>query len=188
LSDDPELRAEALYNAGTDALTAGDPARAVEQLRRSLSLEPDRSDTLRNLEYAVRMMEQQPPQDSQPSEDGEEGDQQQQQDGEQGDQQQDQDQEQSGDEQQDQQQQQDGQDETEQQEQQDQSESQDQQEDQQPEESESQAGEEPQPTEEELSRERALSILKALDRDEEELRKSLQKRLKGQPTTSGKRW
>jgi len=185
LSDDPELRAEALYNAGTDALTAGDPARAVEQLRRSLSLEPDRSDTLRNLEYAVRMMEQQPPQDSQQSEDGEEGDQQQ--DGEQGDQQQ-QDQEQSGEEQQDQQQQQDGQDENDQQEPQDQPESQDQQEDQQPDEAEPQAGEDQQPTEEELSRERALSILKALDRDEEELRKSLQKRLKGQPATSGKRW
>jgi len=176
LSDDPELRAEALYNAGTDALTAGDPARAVEQLRRSLSLEPDRSDTLRNLEYAVRMMEQQPPQDSQQSEDGEEGDQQQQ------------DQEQSGEEQQDQQQQQDGQDENDQQEPQDQPESQDQQEDQQPDEAEPQAGEDQQPTEEELSRERALSILKALDRDEEELRKSLQKRLKGQPATSGKRW
>ena len=183
LSDDPELCAEALYNAGTDALAAADPARAIEQLRRSLSLEPDRSDTLRNLEYAVRMMEQQPPQeqqsqDSQQSEDGEEGDQQQQQDGEQGDRQQ----------QQDQQQQQDGQDESEQQEQQDQSEAEDQQEDRQPDEAEPKEGEDQQPTEEELSRERALSILKALDRDEEELRKSLQKRLKGQPATSGKRW
>ncbi len=186
LTDDPELRAEALYNAGTDALAAGDPARAVEQLREALALEPDRLDTLRNLEYAVRMMEQAPPQQSEDSQDGEDGEQdeqqQQQQDGQQD--QQDSSGEQSQEQQQQQQEQDAGEEDSET----------DQQESPQPEESEEPAEEEPQPQEgeqadqEEISRERALSILKGLDRDEEELRRSLQKRLKGQEAASGKRW
>lgn len=182
LTDDPELRAEALYNAGTDALAAGDPARAAEQLRGSLALEPDRLDTLRNLEYAVRMMEQAPPQQSQDSQDGEDGeqDEQQQQEG-----QQDQQDPSSEDQQQQQQDQSSGEDESEAEQQQSQPE--------QPEEStaedaQPQEGEEEAPDPEEISRERALSILKGLDRDEEELRRSLQKRLKGQEAASGKRW
>ena len=183
---DPELRAEALYNAGTDALAAGDPARAVEQLREALALEPDRLDTLRNLEYAVRMMEQAPPQQSEDSQDGEDGEQdeqqQQQQDGQQD--QQDSSGEQSQEQQQQHQEQDAGEEDSET----------DQQESPQPEESEEPAEEEPQPQEgeqadqEEISRERALSILKGLDRDEEELRRSQQKRLKGQEAASGKRW
>ncbi|MEN8007193.1 MAG: hypothetical protein ABFS42_09260 [Candidatus Krumholzibacteriota bacterium] len=54
-----------------------------------------------------------------------------------------------------------------------------------------QSEEEQEPTEsetEELTREQALQILKALDRDEEELKKSVQKRLKGGKPKSGKKW
>ncbi|MBC8422887.1 VWA domain-containing protein [bacterium] len=182
LTDDPELRAEALYNAGTDALAAGDPALAAEQLRGSLTLEPDRLDTLRNLEYAVRMMEQAPPQQSQDSQDGEDGeqDEQQQQEGQQDQQ------DPSSNDQQQQQDQSSGEEESE-------TEQQQQSQPEQPEESDAedsqpQEGEQEAPDPEEISRERALSILKGLDRDEEELRRSLQKRLKGQEAASGKRW
>jgi len=186
LTDEPELRAEAFYNAGTDALAAGDPARAVEQLRRALAIEPDRQDTLRNLEYAVRLLEQAPPQqqesqDGQEGEEGEESEQsppdgQQEQDGEQDRQQE----------------RQDGQDQRqEEQNQEEQNQAEQNQEEPQSGEEEpppSDPEEAEPPSAEEISRERALSILKALDRDEEELQRSLQKRLKGQGAASGKRW
>jgi len=190
LTDDPELRAEALYNAGTDALAAGDPARAADQLRRSLAIEPDRLDTLRNLEYAMRLMEQSPPEQSQDGQDGQEGDQgePQQQDGQQ---------DQDGEQQQDQsgEQQQDGQEQAQQEPQSGEDEQQDGEQQEQPQPPSEQtadtppeAGETVAEDAEEISKERAMSILKALDRDEEELRRSLQKRLKGQEAASGKRW
>ncbi|MBA4377590.1 MAG: hypothetical protein C0395_02885, partial [Gemmatimonas sp.] len=62
-SSDPDLRSESLYNSGTNALSAGDPRRAVEQLRRSLDLDPAQRDALHNLELAVRSLEQPPPED-----------------------------------------------------------------------------------------------------------------------------
>lgn len=39
-----------------------------------------------------------------------------------------------------------------------------------------------------MTREQAEQILKALDRDEEELKKSVQRRLRGGRPQSGKRW
>jgi len=178
LTDDPELRAEALYNAGTDALAAGDPARALEQLRRALNIEPERIDTLRNLEYAMRLLEQPPPEQSQESQDGQQGDQ--------DDQPQDGQQNQHGEQQQDGQQQEQQGEAGEQQEGQRQEQSQP--EPQQAEDAPPESAESAQEDAEEISQERALSILKALDRDEEELRRSLQKRLKGREAASGKRW
>ena len=47
---------------------------------------------------------------------------------------------------------------------------------------------EQQPKNEELTKEQAMQILKALDRDEEELKRSVQKRLKGGRPKSGKKW
>ena len=129
-SADPDLRAESLYNSGTNALSAGDAQRAVEQLRRSLDLDPAQRDALHNLELAVRSLEQPPPEQQQ-------------------------DQQQQPEQSQDQQQ------------------------------AQPQAGE---PDQDQLSRERALSILKGLDRDEEELRRAVQKRLQGDGNRSGKRW
>ena len=41
---------------------------------------------------------------------------------------------------------------------------------------------------EELTKEQQEQILKALDRDEEELKRSVQKRLKGGKPKSGKKW
>ncbi|MBK6898278.1 MAG: VWA domain-containing protein [bacterium] len=165
-STDPDLRAESLYNSGTNALSAGDAQRAVEQLRRSLDLDPAQRDALHNLELAVRSLEQPPPEPQQDQEQEQQEQQQQQQ------------------EQQQQQQQQ-------QQEQQEQQEQQQQQEQDQPEQSQEPQQAQPQtgePDQEQLSRERALSILKGLDRDEEELRRAVQKRLQGEGNRSGKRW
>jgi len=61
-----DLRAESLYNAGTTALTQDDPEAAVDLLRESLRLEPERSDALHNLEAALlRLQEQQEQQEQQ---------------------------------------------------------------------------------------------------------------------------
>jgi len=199
-ADDPALQAESLFNAGTSLLASGDPQQAAELLRRSLTLDPDQLDALHNLEIAERQLQQaqQQPQDSE-NQDGEQQESEdQQQDGQQNGEQ---DQESSGEQQQEQQEQQ-------QQQGQDQQESDpEDQEQEQPEEQESEEPDEtgqpePEPeatdeeepvepeemSEEEMSKERALSILRALDRDEEELKRSVEKRLRGGKTKSGKRW
>ncbi|MHB8078140.1 MAG: VWA domain-containing protein [Candidatus Krumholzibacteriia bacterium] len=49
-----DLRAESLYNAGTSLLAAGQTEAAAKALRQSLTLEPGREDALRNLEIALR--------------------------------------------------------------------------------------------------------------------------------------
>jgi len=170
-SSNLDLRSESLYNSGTNALAAGDPQRAVEQLRRSLDLDPEQRDALHNLELAVRSLEQPPPE----QQDQQQQQQQQQQQDQQQQQQQQQQQNQQHQQQQDQQQQRQQQDQQQQ--------PQDQQ--QQPQQVQPQQGE---PDQEQLSRERALSILKGLDRDEEELRRSVQQRLQGEGNRSGKRW
>ena len=182
LTEDEELKAEALYNAGTSLLAAGDPGQAAEKLLRSLSMDVDQADVLHNLEVALKRVQEQEQQeqqqDDQEKQDQEKQDQekkdQEQQDQEQQDQEQ-QDQEQQDQEQQDQEQQDQEQQEQEQQEQEQQEQPEEQQE---PTESDS----------EELTQEQALQILKALDRDEEELKKSVQKRLKGGKPKSGKKW
>ena len=192
LTDDTTLRAEALYNLGTSLLAAGDLENAIDALRRSLSLEPERADALHNLEVALKRLEAQQQQqqqedqqqEQQQPEDGEQDQQDQQQpnsDEQQEDQQdkseQDQQQEPSEEEQSEQDQQQ-----------QDQQEQQEQQEEQQQQEQDDEEQPPPPEGEEELTQEQAMQILQALDRDEEELKRSVQKRLKGGRPKSGKRW
>ncbi len=187
LGDEPRLQAEGHYNAGTAALNAGDLGGAVESLRRALDIEPDREDALRNLEHAMTAIEQQPPQQQQQGEEGEEGEDSQDQENQE---QQNQEQEQQDQEQQTQQeqeeQQQDEQSEENQQEQQ-----QERAEEDEPEQDEEVQPQPPEPSEqeaEEMSRQRAESILRGLDKDEEELRRSVRQRLKGVKPRSGRRW
>jgi len=187
LTDDRELKAEALYNAGTTLLAAGDPRQAAEKLLGSLAVDEGQDDALHNLEVALRRMQEQQQeqqeqqeQDQQDQDDQDKQDQQDQQDQDQQDQQEQEQQDQQEQEQQDQQEQ-------EQQDQQEQQEQQDQHEQQESDPAEDQQ----EPTEseaEELTQEQALQILKALDRDEEELKRSVQKRLRGGKPKSGKKW
>ncbi len=60
-ADRPDLRAESLYNAGTSLLAAGQTDAAVKALRQSLTLDPGREDALRNLEIALREAARQAP-------------------------------------------------------------------------------------------------------------------------------
>jgi Ca-activated chloride channel family protein len=60
-ADRPDLRAESLYNAGTSLLAAGQTEAAVKALRQSLTLDPGREDALRNLEIALREAARQAP-------------------------------------------------------------------------------------------------------------------------------
>jgi tetratricopeptide (TPR) repeat protein len=165
LSRTPDLRAESLYNAGTTALAQDDPGTAVDLLRESLRLEPERSDVLHNLEAALlRLQEQQEQQEQQQDQDQGEQDQQQgDQDQQQGDQ----------DQQQDEQDQQQG--EQDQQDPGDQPDPQDQ-----------------PPSDpylpEEMDLEQALQLLQALDRDEQDLKRSIQQRLRGDGARSGREW
>jgi Ca-activated chloride channel family protein len=208
LGQSPELKAESLYNAGTCRLAQGDPAGAVELLRRALDLDPSQQDVLHNLELAMRQLQQ----DSQNQQQGQQQPQQGQQQNQQQDQQQGQQQDQQGGQQQRQQGQQQDQQQGQQQDQQQQQ--QDQQQDQQqtgqdqqqtdqakPEGEEAsspeagteqpaapEAAEEQSVSPEEMSKERALGLLRALDRDEEQLKRSVQRRLHGSGAKSGKRW
>jgi Ca-activated chloride channel family protein len=202
LTDDPDLRAEALYNRGTAALAAGDPAAAVDRLRESLRIDPAQEDALHNLEVALERLQQQEQQQQQQQ------DQQQQESHEQDEQeQQDQEHQPGDDPQQDQQSGQQEQQEPQQQQQepqQQQPEPEERQQDEQqqqpdPEEQpqdESAGGpqesgedqEQPPVDPEGLTKEQQEQILKALDRDEEELKRSVQKRLKGGKAKSGKKW
>ncbi len=183
LTEDHGLRAEALYNGGTTLLAAGEFEDAAALLRESLRLEPDQDDAIVNLEAALRRLDQQNQEEQQQ-------DQQDQQE-EQDDQQQPQDQQDQQDQQQndDQQDQQPPKDQEQQDKQPEDQQEQDQQEQgEQPEpEPEQEQGEEPPPAEE-MTREQAEQLLKALDRDEEELKKSVQQRLRGGRATSGKKW
>lgn len=197
LTGEPELRAEALYNSGTSLLGAGDPEAAAAKLRESLALDPDQADALFNLELALRMMQEQ--QQQQEQDQGQ--DDQQQQEKKQEDQerqnrdqgeQEPQDRQDQDKQDQDQQQGQDQQQEQEQEQQQQQEQQQDQQQDQQqnqesqPQDQDSEQEQESDP--EQLTKDQAMQILNALDRDEEELKRSVQQRLKGGKPKSGKRW
>ena len=55
-ADAPARRARYALDAGTAALLGGDPARAVDLLRRSLVLDPDRPETRRAYEIARRAL------------------------------------------------------------------------------------------------------------------------------------
>ena len=188
LTDDPELRAEALYNGGTTALAQDDLEAAVDRLREALRLDPDQLDALVNLETALRRQQQQEQQQQQEGQDQQDqpqeqqGDQQNQQEQDPQNQQEQQDQEQQD--QENPQQQQDQQEQPEQeQEQEQQSEPQEQ-----PGEQEQEEQDQGEPEEQELTPEQAMQLLQALDRDEEELKKSVQKRLRGGRPKSGKKW
>jgi len=206
LSDSAELRAESLYNAGTSWLAFGDPAKSSESLLQSLRLDPEQPDALHNLEIAMNMLQQgQPSENGDSSQEEESSSQQDQQQDEQPGQQQDQQQERTpGDPQQE-----DGSP--------DQAsaapdDSQPPPEpEQKTEESSSaetppepetspppEAGAEPEPTgadnqeperdPDQMTQAEALQLLRALDHDEEELKRSVQKRLQGGKAKSGKRW
>ncbi len=61
LARTPAQRAEALYNAGTCRLGAGDAGRAVALLQESLRAQPGQADARHNLELALRLQAQAPP-------------------------------------------------------------------------------------------------------------------------------
>ena len=164
LSRTPDLRAESLYNAGTTALAQDDPGTAVDLLRESLRLEPERSDVLHNLEAALLRLQEQQEQQEQQQDQSEQDQDQSEQDQQQGEQ----------DQQQDEQDQQQGE--------------QDQQQD---------PGEQSDPQDqppsdpslpEEMDLEQALQLLQALDRDEQDLKRSIQQRLRGDGARSGREW
>jgi len=87
LTEDPALRSEALYNAGTTLLANKKPREAAQMLRESLALDPDQPDALVNLERALELLrqrqqdqqqqEQQSQKDKQDDQKGQEKDQQQ---------------------------------------------------------------------------------------------------------------
>jgi Ca-activated chloride channel homolog len=195
LATDDELRSEALYNHGTTQLQSGDPGAAIEKFREALIANPGQEDILYNLELAMKLQQQQQQQkqeqqqdensENQDQEEDQEQDQQEQQEQEKSDQGQENQENEQQDSEQEQQEQ-----EQQQQEQQDQEDQEDQ-EGQQPEESEEeqqQSEETEHPSEEELNKEQALQLLKALDHDEEEQIKAMQKRLKGKPGSNKKQW
>ncbi len=191
LSEDAGVQAEALYNQGTTLLQGGDAAKAAELLQRAVNLDPSQEDALYNLEAALRLQQQQQQQQQQEQQSDEENDEEkdEEKDEEQQDQQQDQHQQQDQDQQNQQEQEQQEQEQQEQEQQQDQEQDQEQeqqQQDQQQEEQDQQP--EPEQDQEQLTRDQALQILNALDRDEEELKRSVQKRLQGGKTRSGKKW
>jgi len=189
LSDDPQIKAEALYNRGTTRLAAGQTDKAAEDLLASLQWDPDQSDARHNLEVALRRLQQQQQQeqeqqdqnkDDQQKQDEEKQDQENQEnkDGDQENQEQQQEQDQN--QEQDQQKPEENKDQQDQQDQQQDKEKQ-QQEDQQQDQNDSE-------NPDEMTKEQALQLLQALDRDEEELKRSVQKRLQGGRPKSGKKW
>lgn len=202
LSDSAELKAESLYNVGTSWLAHGDPAKSTESLLQSLRLDPEQPDALHNLEIAMNMLQQgQPSQNGDSSQEEESTSEQDQQQGQQPDQQQERT---PGDQQQE--------DATTDQASSSPDDTRSPPEpEQKPEESsspetqpapettpQSEAGDESEPTEtdkqepardpDQMTQDEALQLLRALDHDEEELKRSVQKRLQGGKAKSGKRW
>ncbi len=180
LSEDPTVKAEALYNRGTSHLAAGETDLAIEDLLASLQWDPDQPDARHNLEIGLRRLEQEQQQEQDQEEQGEDQDQQ---DEEQ--EKQDQQEQQENQEDQENQENQEQQDENQQEEEQDQDQ---QEQEQQEQEQQEQEQQESQENPEEMTQEQALQLLKALDRDEEELKRSVQKRLRGGRPKSGKKW
>jgi len=195
LTNDSSVKAEALYNRGTSRLAAGETDLAIEDLMASLQWNPEQADARHNLEIGLRRLEQ----EQQQEQEQQDQDQQDQQEQDENEDQQEQDKEKQEQENQDQQdqeeqeQEQQDQENQEEQEQEDQEENKDQenqdsdQQDEQQEEQEQQQ-QESEENSDEMTQEQALQLLKALDRDEEELKKSVQKRLRGGRPKSGKKW
>ncbi|MCP4292893.1 MAG: VWA domain-containing protein [bacterium] len=208
-TEDPDVQAEALYNLGTANLASGSTEKAVENLMESLNLNPDQADALHNLEVGLRRQQQeqqeqqqeQQNQDENEKEENEENEDQNKQDQNQQDQNEE-NQENQDDQNQDQQNQDQQEQNSEEEDSQDQendpenedSEQDPEEKEQDPQESEEQdsdPGEQKESegeTPDQMSEEQALQVLKALDRDEEELKRSVQKRLRGGRPKSGKKW
>lgn len=170
----------ALYNAGNAAFEAGDYQKALDLYTQAV-LEEDSTpgeDLIHNLELAQRMLEQQQQQQDQ-QQDDQSGDQ-----SESSDQQQ----ESSSDQQQDQQDQQQQQQQQDQQDQQNPEQGQEQQPQPEPQEGEEQPPEESARQQAQMTPEEAMRLLQALDADEEELRKSIQRRLQGEETEAEHDW
>lgn len=153
------LRSQSLYNLGNALLKAGQPDKAVDAYINSLKLNPKDIDTKQNLEYALRMMQQQQQQNQQNQEN-------QDQDNKQQDQQKQQQQEQKQEDQEKQQQPQQQKEEKQEQKEQQQS----------------------QQREVQMSKEDALKLLNALQDDEKEAQKKVvQKQMEGK-RSKGKNW
>jgi Ca-activated chloride channel homolog len=80
-ASDPRLRSSAHYNLGNTLFRRGKLPDAIEEYKKSLKLDPTRDDARHNLELALRLKEEPPPeQQPQPSPDGQPQDQPQSQD------------------------------------------------------------------------------------------------------------
>ncbi len=185
LAEDSTLKAEALYNRGTSRLAAGETALAIEDLLSSLQWDQDQPDARHNLEIGLRRLEQEQEQEQQDQQEQGEDEDQQKQDEEKQEQKENQENQDEN-----QNQEEDQQDQKEEEEKQDQENQQSDQQEQQEQEQQEQEQQEQQPQEdpEMMDQEQALQLLKALDRDEEELKRSVQKRLRGGRPKSGKKW
>jgi len=179
-SDDLSVwRDPALYNAGNAAFDAGELESALDYYTRALlGVEGDPDENLLfNLELTQRLLEQQQEQQQQQDESGEQDEpQQDQQDPS----------EQNQDQQQDQQQEQ---------QQQEQQQSDEQEQEQSPPQEQETAEDQPDPAEQpaeereqQMTPEEAMRLLQALDADEEELRKSIQRRLRGEEKEAEHDW
>ncbi len=173
LAKDSTVKAEALYNRGTSRLATGETDLAIEDLLASLQMDPEQADARHNLEIGLRRLQQEQEQEQQEQDQQEQGEDEGQEKKDQGDQEQ--------------QENQDNQEKNQQQEQEE-PEQDEQQADPQEEKEQEQQDQESQENPEEMTQEQALQLLKALDRDEEELKRSVQKRLRGGRPKSGKKW
>jgi len=199
LTDDPQVRAETLFNLGTARLAAGDPGPAVTDLRDSLIENPDQKDALFNLEVALQRLKQQEKEQQEQEQEEKQDEKQDEKQEEKQDEENKDDQEEQQNEEDQQDQEQENQENQEQDEQQSEDNKEEQEPEQQPEdgdeaESEQSKDDSQEPESdaeldpEQLTKEQQEQILQALDRDEEELKRSVQKRLKGGKPKSGKKW
>ena len=173
---------QATYNAGNSAFGEGDLQTALDLYTRAL-LESDGAaseDLLHNLELTQRLLEEQQEQQEQQQGEGEDSEEQQDPSEQEQEQQQDEQQQQDQQQQEQEQEQQEGQPEEEQEQQQPQ-------EGDQEEEGEEQQQEEF-AQEDQMTPEEAMRLLQALDADEEELRKSIQRRLRGEGKETEHDW
>ncbi len=184
LAQNDPLKAEALYNQGTTMLSTGDPGTAIEKFRESLAYNPSQEDALYNLEFALKQQQQQQQEQEQQEQDSQDKDEKQE------DQENQENQEQKEDQGEDSAEDQDEQEQNQDQKQEQEQEQKDEQKGQQPEEPKENDQQEvtESPSVEDLNKEQALQLLQALDHDEEEQIKAMQKRLKGKPGSNKKQW
>lgn len=195
---EPALAAQSLYNAGNSAFSMGDLRQALDLYTQALVVGGADEDVAYNLELTQKLLEQSESDDSQEgeqSQDQESEDQQEQQENEEQQQEQQQQEQQQEQQQQEQQQQEQENQQNEEEQPQDEGEQEEQQEEEPPQAPpDSTAAPEPAPADsllalpEGMTPEEAMRLLDALDHDEEELRKSIQRRLRGTDTKSTHDW